>query len=74
MWEGSANATGLGLSFPLAQLFRGGSGAPPPAAVRVRDVLAHADNGTATHHVAFSLGAIPLHGAVFVVLTPSLLA
>ena len=64
VWEGSANAT---LSFPLAGLF---GGAAAPSSVRVRDVLAHADNGTASSAVGVDLASLPAHGATFVVLTP----
>jgi alpha-galactosidase len=65
VWEGSANAT---LSFSLTELF---GGAPAPSSVRVRDVFAHSNNGTAAAAVSFDLAALPEHGSTFVVLTPA---
>ena len=67
VWAGTANAT---LSFDMAQLFGGGH-VPPPARVRVRDILAHTGNGTATAALSVDLAALPEHGATFVVLTPN---
>ena len=64
VWASPANAT---LTFPLWRLFEDGA---VPAAVAVRDVLAHADDGTATQTFDVELGSLPEHGAKFVVLTP----
>jgi alpha-galactosidase len=72
VWTGIANTTG-GLRFSLADLFGSGDVArnAPPSAVRVRDILAHTDNGTATAAVHVNLAALPDRGAAFVVLTPA---
>ena len=55
------------LSFPLHQLFHTGG---VPSTVAVRDVLRHADRGTAHGAIEVALHRIPPRGSHFVVLTP----
>ena len=64
VWAGSANAT---LTFSLKELqARSGYSGP----MRVRDVFAHSDNGTATDVVRVALAELPEHGSTMLVLKP----
>ena len=61
------------LSWTLGELFQAPTeeGRAPPTTVKVRDVLHHTNNGTATDKITVDLDAIPERGAVFLLLTPA---